>query len=590
MVRDGASVRRGPAAECCGAVRAASLCATRPRSHFRLCCTCCPPVRESKSTKCIYTLILVVTTTLMGTTVTFPEIQRQLGAVFRDFNATCTDLKIGDNCMKLTGYMAAYKISFSVSFFFLCLALLTFGLTTSKGTRACLHNGFWLFKMMVILCLIVSTFFVPISHLDQLHTAWIYACLLGNWIFMVLQLTSLIDFSNAICRHLQHYSATSGLWKIIEALSAFLTISVWLVMAIALFLIHGQQEFCLTKQLILIFNTGFCISLVLSALTPCARGPPNGESANNHFHLQQNSVYAGRLLQSGLVIVFMTFWIWTAMQSSPESPGAVELAFLLEEDELACIVPENPFVEESLSFTAIVMMFFTVFYINSDWLRARSNNYSSNLPTATHHGFATGSSSYTANASSSTTSSSSSSSASTTSHPPLPNKFDSNNGSKKLLATACKRSSTTNKKLPLIPMSASLSNSSSSSAAAAATVPMLMTSSVTCNCLFNGTTFVNASGSDTKIPPCPLANGQLISKPVPSSNSIKTTYNYSLFHVILALATMAATTQLTKWFLPDDYKLPDLDRSWPTVLVKICSSWSCGLFYLIYLLLSLIHI
>ena len=30
---------------------------------------------------------------------------------FADFNATCIDLNISDNCMLLTGYMALYKVS-----------------------------------------------------------------------------------------------------------------------------------------------------------------------------------------------------------------------------------------------------------------------------------------------------------------------------------------------------------------------------------------------------------------------------------------------------------------------------------------------
>ena len=29
---------------------------------------------------------------------------------FPDFNATCIDLNISDNCMLLTGYMALYKV------------------------------------------------------------------------------------------------------------------------------------------------------------------------------------------------------------------------------------------------------------------------------------------------------------------------------------------------------------------------------------------------------------------------------------------------------------------------------------------------
>ena len=49
-------------------------------------------------------------------------------------------------------------------------------------------------------------------------------------------------------------------------------------------------------------------------------GPP----ASNH------STYGARLLQSGLMIVYITFWIWSAMQSSPENPGIIELSTLFD--------------------------------------------------------------------------------------------------------------------------------------------------------------------------------------------------------------------------------------------------------------------
>ena len=101
-------------------------------------------------------------------------------------------------------------------------------------------------------------------------------------------------------------------------------------MAIVIFVTHGRQEYCLTKHLIIIFNTGFCITLILAALTPCARRPGNGVDRGR---------YGGRLLQSGCVVVYVTYWTWSAMQSSPERPGFVEMnTFLMDEDDLTCQV------------------------------------------------------------------------------------------------------------------------------------------------------------------------------------------------------------------------------------------------------------
>ena len=89
---------------------------------------------------------------------------------------------------------------------------------------------------------------------------------------------------------------------------AVLVLSLWLAMAIVIFITHGRQEYCLTKHLVIIFNTGFCITLILAALTPCARQPGNGIDRGR---------YGGRLLQAGCVVVYVTYWTWSAMQSSP---------------------------------------------------------------------------------------------------------------------------------------------------------------------------------------------------------------------------------------------------------------------------------
>ena len=203
-----------------------------------------------------------------------PGVQSGLQSIFRDFNATCTDLTVAsENCMKLTGYMAVYKISFSVTFFYLLMSMVTFGVTSSKGARACVHNGFWFFKLLLIASIIVATFVIPISHTDTLHSGWIYITVLGNCFFIFLQMACLIRISELMCKRLSFLASGSKLWRSVEILMAMSIISLWLAMAIVIFISHGRQEYCLTKHLIIIFNAGFCIALVLAALTPCARTP-----------------------------------------------------------------------------------------------------------------------------------------------------------------------------------------------------------------------------------------------------------------------------------------------------------------------------
>ena len=203
-----------------------------------------------------------------------PNIQSGLQSMFRDFNATCIDLTVAsENCMKLTGYMAVYKISFSVTLFYLLMSVLTLGVTSSKGARACIHNGFWFFKLLLIATIIVATFVIPISHTDTLHSGWIYITVIGNCLFIFLQTVCLIRISELLCKRLSYLASGSKLWRAVEILLALSVLSLWLAMAIVIFISHGRQEYCLTKHLIIIFNAGFCIALVLAALTPCARTP-----------------------------------------------------------------------------------------------------------------------------------------------------------------------------------------------------------------------------------------------------------------------------------------------------------------------------
>ena len=57
----------------------------------------------------------------------------------------------------------------------------------------------------------------------------------------------------------------------------------------------------------------------------------------NDFNFR-SQVQLAHPVQSGVATVYMTFWVWCAMQSAPERPGAVEVAFLLrggeDEDDL----------------------------------------------------------------------------------------------------------------------------------------------------------------------------------------------------------------------------------------------------------------
>ena len=108
--------------------------------------------------------------------------------------------------------------------------------------------------------------------------------------------------------------------------------------------------------------------MVLTAITPCARSPG---AAGNHLAVAsggiQGSSYGARLLQSGLMAVYVTFWVWSAMQSTPETPGFIEVATrLIDSDTATCRHYNSKLSERSMLAVACFTMVITVAYVISD--------------------------------------------------------------------------------------------------------------------------------------------------------------------------------------------------------------------------------
>lgn len=57
------------------------------------------------------------------------------------FNETCVTLQAGENCNRLIGYLAVYRIGFTMTVFHAILMFLTLCVADGNGCRAGLHNG-----------------------------------------------------------------------------------------------------------------------------------------------------------------------------------------------------------------------------------------------------------------------------------------------------------------------------------------------------------------------------------------------------------------------------------------------------------------
>jgi hypothetical protein len=81
--------------------------------------------------------------------------------------------------------------------------------------------------------------------------------------------------------------------------------------------------------------------------------------------------------------------------------------------------------------------------------------------------------------------------------------------------------------------------------------------------------------SDTDIHNDMIRGGQ----PVTNDETEQVVYSYAFFHLVFALGSLYIMMQLTMWYKPHGSKLSEFGKNWPSVWVKMVSSWVCIFVY-----------
>ncbi|XP_042913803.2 serine incorporator 5-like [Parasteatoda tepidariorum] len=165
-------------------------------SPCRMCCRFLPSVRESTSTRLMYTLYLLLGTLLMCVMLT-REVQDRIIEVFPKYNVTCITLNAGENCDLLVGYMAVYRVSLAMAIFFFVQAILTIGISTSLNCRSGLHNGMWGWKFFILCLICAGVFLIPSNYVSLYGHIWMYISMAGASVFIIIQLMLIVDFAHA---------------------------------------------------------------------------------------------------------------------------------------------------------------------------------------------------------------------------------------------------------------------------------------------------------------------------------------------------------------------------------------------------------
>ncbi|XP_033750547.1 uncharacterized protein LOC117334838 [Pecten maximus] len=263
-----------------------------------LCCRKCPPVTESTGTRIMYSIYLV-TGFIIACLMLSPKIQTFITDNIPQFNETCLDLSLGENCGMLTGYKAVYRLCMGMVAFSFILMILTLCTRSSDQWAGNIHNGFWLLKLILLIGCCVGSFFVPYQY----SRYWLYVGMVGGFIFILFQLILLVDLTHSWNAKWLNVKAgkrsTCGYVGTLMCATIF-----YMVTVVGLFMLYFNYtslKGCLHNKVFIGVNAGLCIILSIITLLPVvSKFNPNSGT-----------------LQSSVISLYVVYLTWSALSSEP---------------------------------------------------------------------------------------------------------------------------------------------------------------------------------------------------------------------------------------------------------------------------------
>lgn len=207
-----------------------------------------------------------------------------------------------ETCDEVVGYLAVYRVCFSMAAFFFLFSLIMIKVNSSKDPRSKIQNGFWFFKVLILIGICVGAFFIPRGDFGK---AWMWIGLVGGFLFILIQLILLIDFAHGWSEAWgENYEETENKCWYIGLL--FFTIFFYLL-AIAGFILfyifYANGGECGLHKFFTSFNLILCIGITILSILP---------------KIQEYQPRSG-ILQSSVISAYVTYLTWSAMTNNPNA-------------------------------------------------------------------------------------------------------------------------------------------------------------------------------------------------------------------------------------------------------------------------------
>lgn len=248
-------------------------------------------------------------------------------------------------CDQFVGYLAVYRICMAVASFFFILMLVMLCVCSSKDPRAYIQNGFWLFKWLIVIGMIIGFFYIPDGQNFIFSQITVALGLTASIIFIVVQAIILVDFAHSWAENWIERAEENDnkAWYVLMLVFSIVFYVGSVVAVILLYVFFTELSSCTWNKIFITATLFFSIIVSVVAILPWVQRvqPKSG------------------LLQSSVITAYCTYLTWSAISTEPYGDG---FDCQLHNNTLAVFGHNTP-SSLAASIVGIIVLFISVGYI-----------------------------------------------------------------------------------------------------------------------------------------------------------------------------------------------------------------------------------